>query len=320
MRTSASAPAVVYLHGSIAPTSNQSLTVAEVLTRLREREVLAAIARPEPEPFMAVAGLGADQMAMDLRVASFDGHVLLSSPAGPVPGPTCQAFVDDLAVTLGCNVELDEAWATGAPETEDLEFSDPEAEADGLVFVDTNEPEPALDVVLCRIPSDMLPLLARSADSALTAYPLESGWSAVRFQRVNPDLHDYGWTTKEGPVAALSGFGGSQYLSVLVGRGILPGQVTLSRMPDPVTTFQATGFWEQAFGRDRADLGVAHARIQAIDAIDQYGPDGPGRLRAQATARQHAARERQRSQNRREFETRPTGPSRYTRSGPGIGF
>jgi hypothetical protein len=31
--------------------------------------------------------------------------------------------------------------------------------------------------------------------------------------------------------------------------------------------------WVDAFSRDRADLGPAHARLQAVDAIDRYGPD-----------------------------------------------
>ena len=30
--------------------------------------------------------------------------------------------------------------------------------------------------------------------------------------------------------------------------------------------------WVDVFSRDRADLGPAHARGQAIDAIDRYGP------------------------------------------------
>jgi exodeoxyribonuclease V alpha subunit len=30
--------------------------------------------------------------------------------------------------------------------------------------------------------------------------------------------------------------------------------------------------WTDVFSRDRADLGPAHARRQAIDAIDRYGP------------------------------------------------
>ena len=30
--------------------------------------------------------------------------------------------------------------------------------------------------------------------------------------------------------------------------------------------------WIDVFSRDRADLGPAHARGQAIDAIDRYGP------------------------------------------------
>ena len=33
--------------------------------------------------------------------------------------------------------------------------------------------------------------------------------------------------------------------------------------------------WIDVFGRDRADLGPAHARRQAIDAIDRYGPSLP---------------------------------------------
>lgn len=32
--------------------------------------------------------------------------------------------------------------------------------------------------------------------------------------------------------------------------------------------------WIEVFTRDRADLGPAHARRQAVDAIDRYGPDG----------------------------------------------
>lgn len=35
--------------------------------------------------------------------------------------------------------------------------------------------------------------------------------------------------------------------------------------------------WVEVFGRDRADLGPAHARHQAIDAIDRYGPSAPRR-------------------------------------------
>jgi len=35
--------------------------------------------------------------------------------------------------------------------------------------------------------------------------------------------------------------------------------------------------WIDAFSRDRADLGPAHARRQAIDAVDHYGPNAPRR-------------------------------------------
>ncbi len=33
--------------------------------------------------------------------------------------------------------------------------------------------------------------------------------------------------------------------------------------------------WIEVFGRDRADLGPAHARTVAAEAIDRYGPAAP---------------------------------------------
>jgi len=85
---------------------------------------------------------------------------------------------------------------------------------------------------------------------------------------------------------------------------------------------QARTIWEQALGRDRADLGVAHARLEAIDAIDRYGPDGPATLRRQAAARQRAQQER-RAEQQREFErwrNEPVEPTHPNRTGPGVGF
>ncbi len=35
--------------------------------------------------------------------------------------------------------------------------------------------------------------------------------------------------------------------------------------------------WVEVFGRDRADLGPAHAAGAAAEAIDRYGPNAPGR-------------------------------------------
>lgn len=35
--------------------------------------------------------------------------------------------------------------------------------------------------------------------------------------------------------------------------------------------------WFEVFGRDRADLGPAHARDAAAEAIDRYGPNAPKR-------------------------------------------
>ncbi len=87
------------------------------------------------------------------------------------------------------------------------------------------------------------------------------------------------------------------------------------------TPEQARAIWEQALGRDRADLGVAHARLQAIDALDRYGPNGPARVR-QTGAPQRAQQQR-RAENRHAFErrhTEPLEPSRPNPTGPGIGF
>jgi exodeoxyribonuclease V alpha subunit len=36
--------------------------------------------------------------------------------------------------------------------------------------------------------------------------------------------------------------------------------------------------WIDAFSRDRSDLGPAHARGQAIDAIDRYAPAAMRRM------------------------------------------
>ena len=48
--------------------------------------------------------------------------------------------------------------------------------------------------------------------------------------------------------------------------------------------------WIEVFSRDRADLGPAHARRQAIDAIDRYGPEArrrPGPVAAPPPAPVH---------------------------------
>jgi exodeoxyribonuclease V alpha subunit len=89
------------------------------------------------------------------------------------------------------------------------------------------------------------------------------------------------------------------------------------------TPEQARTIWEQAFSRDRADLGVAHARLQAIDDIDRYGPNGPTHRRAQAAVKERATRDRRGTQQRQvePWRTSTVEPSRPpSRHGPGIGF
>ena len=85
------------------------------------------------------------------------------------------------------------------------------------------------------------------------------------------------------------------------------------------TPEQARSLWERACSRDRADLGVAHARLQAIDDIDRYGPQAPARARAAEQAKR-----RRKNNQRREFEpwhnTAPDPSRRPSRLGPSIAF
>jgi hypothetical protein len=87
------------------------------------------------------------------------------------------------------------------------------------------------------------------------------------------------------------------------------------------TPERARTVWEQVFSRDRADLGVAHARLRAIDDIDRYGPNAPAAARAQAAAKRRS--QERRAENRRQFEPWPSEtpePSRPSHSSPGIGL
>jgi exodeoxyribonuclease V alpha subunit len=83
------------------------------------------------------------------------------------------------------------------------------------------------------------------------------------------------------------------------------------------TPDQARSLWEGACSRGRADLGVAHARLQAMDAIDRYGPAAP----AGARAKEQSKRRRQ-PDPRREFEPwhTPAPDTQRSRLGPSLGF
>ncbi|WP_447926037.1 MobF family relaxase [Georgenia muralis] len=50
---------------------------------------------------------------------------------------------------------------------------------------------------------------------------------------------------------------------------------------------EARSQWIAVFGRDRADLGPAHARSAAVDAVDRYGAKAPVRPIPRAAARRH---------------------------------
>ena len=66
--------------------------------------------------------------------------------------------------------------------------------------------------------------------------------------------------------------------------------------------------WVAAFARDRADLGPAHARGAAAEAIDHYGPNAPKR-----PAQRRAVR-----RNEDDFAYRPSASS--PPSGPSLGM
>jgi hypothetical protein len=87
------------------------------------------------------------------------------------------------------------------------------------------------------------------------------------------------------------------------------------------TPEQARTVWEQVFSRDRADLGVAHARLQAIDGIDHYGPNAPAKGKGKAAA--HRLEQQRRADKRRQFDAwrqETPEPPQPARGGPGIGF
>jgi ATP-dependent exoDNAse (exonuclease V) alpha subunit len=80
--------------------------------------------------------------------------------------------------------------------------------------------------------------------------------------------------------------------------------------------------WIDVFGRERADLGPAHAARLAAEAIDRYGPTAPTRRRRTLSPaeleRREQARRRRNQQNQESLE--PASRSRSVARGPGIGF
>lgn len=85
------------------------------------------------------------------------------------------------------------------------------------------------------------------------------------------------------------------------------------------TPAQARTMWEGACSRERADLGVAHARLQAVDDIDRYGPIGPTRPPANTLV----PRQPETTRRRAHYPAYDTGHDysrRASASGPSIGF
>ncbi len=85
------------------------------------------------------------------------------------------------------------------------------------------------------------------------------------------------------------------------------------------TPAQARTMWEGACSRERADLGVAHARLQAIDDIDRYGPIGPTRPPANTLVPRQPETKRRRA-HYPAYDTGHDYARRASASGPSIGF
>lgn len=82
------------------------------------------------------------------------------------------------------------------------------------------------------------------------------------------------------------------------------------------TPAQARTMWEGACSRERADLGVAHARLQAVDDIDRYGPIGHPSVKK-------VPRQPETERKRVHDPAHVTSPHRSrssSKSGPSIGF
>ena len=75
----------------------------------------------------------------------------------------------------------------------------------------------------------------------------------------------------------------SAYVAMTRGRNANTAHLVAESLED------ARRQWIDVFSRDRADLGPAHARRQASDAIDRYGPDGDVALCAFAGLRRGEA-------------------------------
>lgn len=229
MTTDSATPAITYLSGHVGPGPASTCSPEQVAAFLRDRKLLGAVGHDRPDA-LAVA-VDARPVLLCLA-ATDDGRVLVSTASGPQPGPALGAVARELAAATRCDVDIAEVFEAGAP---------PAGEGDeepGLVWVDLPETEALPDVLVCRTGSDVLPLLARDLSSPLQAVRVGEHL-VVRAVEPNADLHKHGWRAGEGPVIALSGFGGDRYVSVLVGRGVLPGQATLTRLPMLLPVFAA---------------------------------------------------------------------------------
>ncbi|HEY3479409.1 MAG TPA: MobF family relaxase, partial [Streptomyces sp.] len=108
------------------------------------------------------------------------------------------------------------------------------------------------------------------------------------------------------------------------------------------TLEEARRQWVEVFGRDRADLGAAHAARLAAEAVDRYGPNAPGAPAASPARPARPARpapyvparrgrpvspaelerweQARRRRNQQQLTPDPPSPTRSPAGGPGIGF
>ncbi|GAA3896835.1 hypothetical protein [Microbacterium invictum] len=226
-------PVIDYVPGEVRPSAAHDCSPEKVAALLRARNLLASVGRDALDSLGAAAGLTIEQLPVQLCLAvTGDQRVLVSTADGPAPGPALADVVVELARATGCEADIAGEYASGDDDAGDEAapddtLGDDDSEA-GLHWVDVTDDQTLTDVVICRAGTDALPLLARDVSSPLRAARVGE-YLIVQFTAENSDQHEHGWMAGEGPVIALSGFGGDRYVSVLVGRGVLPGQATLAR-------------------------------------------------------------------------------------------
>lgn len=223
----------VQLAGEIRPAPGRKVTPEEVRELLRERQILGAVGRHEADTLTQAAGIDESELAVlvTLAATSDEKVLVLDTDGAARPGPELADLCGDLAEILQADVDIAGEFHSGYPDEDDPEDQLDESDEDdgGLVFVDMPERTDPAPVMVCRLPSEMWPALARDAGSPLSAVDVD-GWTLIQFEDTDADTGEHAFLRSEGPVAELSSIDGERYLNVLAKRGLLMSGATLTRL------------------------------------------------------------------------------------------